>query len=175
MTDWSGFRDTLLAAVSPFAAANVPVLWEHASYVNAAQHVLLDVVSSVEISTRETLISPGGGALPIKAWSIVRDVTVQFKGESDEDPSVADALFTLDPIRFGMFEPEFATALGADIIPEFDLLPTLTPLRYTGDSRTVSVYVFESVFRACFDHQPGNSSDVIETANLNYNLTLPSP
>lgn len=172
MTDWAGFRSTVLSALSTFAGDNVAVSWENDRRDMASTHVLLDIVSSPEMGTRLRLI-PQGVSPPKLAWSVIRDITVQIKGESENDPSNLDALGALEPIRLGMLQNSFLAALGSDITLEFDLLPTLTPLRYTSDGRTISVYVFEATFRACFDHQPGSDQGTIEAVNATYDINFP--
>jgi len=170
MTTWATFRSTLLGAIETYAGATTAVQWEHDDRLMAQTHVLLDVVSTQEMGTRLGYLTQPFPALPLLCWSIVRNVNIQVKVESIFDGSPEDALGVMETIRLGLLQPDFRTALGDEIIPEFDLLPTVTSARYESDGRTVSVYVFEMQLRALFTHSPAVSQNIIEEVNATYNI-----
>lgn len=172
MSSWDQVRTAIQAAVTsalPTAVqAATPVDWNGGGKHVAAQRILLDVVSSLELHTRD----PNVDSVDV---SSLRDVTVQLKAESQHDTATVDGLWLLTLAVMGLRRLPVESALNAAGVSLVDV--PLNPVRVgerDQNGRKLSIFVADLTFRCVIDLTTGDTPlDLIEHVEVSGEAETP--
>lgn len=145
MSSWSDVRTAIRIAVTsalPTAVqATTPVDWGSGATHVAAQRILLDVVSTIDLHTRD----PNVDDVDV---SSLQNVTVQCKAESQHDTATVDGLWLLSLVTLGLRRLPVQAALAAAGVSLVDipLAPTRVGVR-DQNGRKLSVFACDLTFR----------------------------
>jgi hypothetical protein len=149
VTDWLGFRATVVAAVEaampPAVLASTGVAWADGPRPFAGHHVLLSIVSAV-FDDRDSAVSQGGP----QTLETMAVITVQVTAESSYDGGDFDALWLIEQLRLGLRKVSVREALEAAGVVVAVFPRSTRNIGGVVDDHALSVHAFEVVFCATF-------------------------